>query len=87
MALEDDFKAAADRVKGLSKTPDNDTLLKLYALYKQGSTGDVSGKRPGMLDLKGRAKFDAWKAVSGISKPDAMQKYVSLVDDLLARDK
>jgi diazepam-binding inhibitor (GABA receptor modulator, acyl-CoA-binding protein) len=85
MALTDDFKAAAERVKTLEARPSNDTLLELYALYKQGSEGDVSGKRPGMLDLKGRAKFDAWSARRGVGKDAAMQQYVALVDRLVTR--
>lgn len=76
------FEDAQARVKKLSSTPSNDDLLELYALYKQATAGDVSGSRPGMLDLKGRAKFDAWTKKKGISKDDAMQKYVAFVDKL-----
>lgn len=85
MPLPDDFRSAAERVKTLSARPSNDTLLELYALYKQGSEGDVTGKRPGMLDLKGRAKFDAWSARKGMSKDAAMQQYVALVERLIAQ--
>jgi acyl-CoA-binding protein len=60
MALADDFRSAQERVKTLTSRPSNDTLLELYSLFKQATDGDVQGKRPGMLDLKGRAKFDAW---------------------------
>jgi diazepam-binding inhibitor (GABA receptor modulator, acyl-CoA-binding protein) len=76
------FEDAQTRVKKLTKTPSNDDLLQLYALYKQGTAGDVTGSRPGMLDLKGRAKFDAWTKTKGTSKEDAMTKYVALVDKL-----
>lgn len=76
------FEAAQVRVKKLSKTPSTDALLELYALYKQSTAGDVQGSRPGMLDLKGRAKFDAWSGIKGTSKDDAMTKYVALVDQL-----
>ena len=62
----------------------NDTLLKLYALFKQGTAGDVSGKRPGMMDLKGRAKYDAWSNQKGMSSEDAKAAYVELVASLLA---
>ena len=86
MSLEDDFKAAQDRVQGLAKRPGNDQLLELYGLYKQGTTGDAQGKRPGMLDVKGRAKFDAWASLKSISKDDAMQKYVALVERLVAQN-
>lgn len=83
MATEEEFSAAATRVKTLTKAPGNDTLLKLYGLYKQGSDGDVSGKRPGMLDVKGRAKFDAWTKNKGMSQDEARQGYVDLVNSLL----
>lgn len=85
MALVDDFSAAQTRVKQLSRTPASDELLELYALYKQGTSGDVSGERPGMLDFKGRAKFDAWAARKGISAEQAMTAYVTLVDKLAAK--
>jgi diazepam-binding inhibitor (GABA receptor modulating acyl-CoA-binding protein) len=78
------FEDAQKRVKQLSKSPSNDDLLELYALYKQATAGDVSGSRPGMLDLKGRAKYDAWTKTKGTSKDAAMEKYVSLVDRLTA---
>lgn len=84
MALPEDFASAQARVKTLSTRPSNDTLLELYALYKQGTDGDVQGKRPGMLDLKGRAKFDAWSKVKGLGREEAMKRYVALVDRLLA---
>jgi acyl-CoA-binding protein len=86
MATEDDFKQAQERVQRLSKAPGTDTLLELYALYKQGTAGDVQGKRPGMLDVKGRAKYDAWAKVKGTANDDAQRKYVALVDRLVAAD-
>ena len=76
------FEDAQKRAKELKKTPSNDDLLELYAFYKQATTGDVTGSRPGMLDLKGRAKFDAWTKKKGTSKDDAMTKYAALVDRL-----
>ena len=76
------FEAAQKRAKELTKSPSNDDLLELYAYYKQATTGDVSGSRPGMLDLKGRAKFDAWAKKKGTSKDDAMTKYCAVVDRL-----
>jgi acyl-CoA-binding protein len=78
------FEDAQKRAKELKKTPSNDDLLQLYAFYKQSTAGDVSGSRPGMLDMKGRAKFDAWTKTKGMSKDDAMTKYVALVDRLAA---
>ncbi len=82
MALTDDFADAQVRVKKLSSTPSTDVLLELYALYKQGTAGEVSGKRPGMLDVKGRAKHDAWAKLAGTSKDEAMRRYVELVERL-----
>lgn len=82
MDLTAKFGDAQERVKKLSKAPSTDDLLELYALYKQATAGDVSGSRPGMLDMKGRAKFDAWAKKKGTSKDDAMTKYVAFVDRL-----
>jgi acyl-CoA-binding protein len=84
MALTDDFVAAQARVKTLSAAPSNETLLELYSLFKQATEGDVQGKRPGMLDLKGRYKYDAWAGRKGVSKDAAMQQYVALVNRLVA---
>ncbi len=83
MALADDFRSAQERVKTLTTRPSNDTLLELYSLYKQATDGDVQGKRPGLLDLKGRAKYDAWAGRKGLAKDAAMQQYVALVERLL----
>jgi diazepam-binding inhibitor (GABA receptor modulator, acyl-CoA-binding protein) len=82
MDLKASFEDAQARAKQLSKTPASDDLLELYALYKQATAGDVSGSRPGMFDVKGRAKYDAWAKKKGASKDDAMTKYVALVDRL-----
>jgi acyl-CoA-binding protein len=84
LALPDDFAAAQEKAKNLKSRPSNDTLLELYSLYKQATEGDVSGKRPGMLDVKGRAKFDAWTGRKGLSRDAAMQQYVALVNRLVA---
>jgi diazepam-binding inhibitor (GABA receptor modulating acyl-CoA-binding protein) len=83
MALEDDFRSAQERVKTLTTRPSNDTLLELYSLFKQATEGDVQGKRPGMLDLKGRAKYDAWAGRKGVGREEAMRQYVALVERLL----
>lgn len=85
MALVDDFNAASERVKTLKSRPSDSTLLELYSLFKQATEGDVQGKRPGMLDLKGRAKFDAWTSRKGLSRDDAMRQYVSVVNGLVAK--
>ena len=80
--LQSQFQQAAQDSKNLPSRPDNDTLLKLYALYKQATKGDVSGKRPGRFDMVGRAKYDAWAKVKGMSIDEAMQAYVDLVNGL-----
>lgn len=85
MALEEDFAAAQTRVRSLTRTPDASELLELYALYKQGSTGDVQGSRPGMLDFKGRAKYDAWAGKKGTARDAAQRAYVALVEKLTAK--
>jgi diazepam-binding inhibitor (GABA receptor modulator, acyl-CoA-binding protein) len=85
MATMDEFEAAQVRVKTFRTTPSPAELLELYALFKQGTLGDVSGARPGMLDIKGRAKFDAWEKKKGQSQDIARAAYVKLVDALGAR--
>ncbi|MFO7528620.1 MAG: acyl-CoA-binding protein [Marinobacter sp.] len=62
--------------------PSNEMKLEFYALYKQATEGDVSGKRPGMMDFVGRAKYDAWDKLKGMSKEDAMQQYVDKIETL-----
>ena len=76
------FEQASIAAKSLPQRPDNDTMLKLYALYKQGSSGDVSGNKPGMFDFVGVAKYEAWKGLTGLSQEDAMNQYVELVGKL-----
>ena len=80
--LQQQFEAAVVASKSLPERPDNLTLLKLYALYKQGTSGDAEGERPGMADFVGRAKYDAWAAIAGTAKEEAMQQYVDLIDAL-----
>ncbi|HKX96025.1 MAG TPA: acyl-CoA-binding protein [Methylibium sp.] len=81
-----DLKAAFEQAVADSKTlpekPDNQTLLKIYALYKQATAGDVEGKRPGFADMVGRAKYDAWAAIKGTDGAAAMQEYVDLIESL-----
>jgi len=74
-------KAVADSKK-LPEKPDNATLLQLYSLYKQATEGDCEGKRPGLTDFVGRAKFDAWAGLKGKGKDEAMQEYIDLVESL-----
>lgn len=80
--LQTRFEQAKQDVQGLSERPDNDTLLRLYALYKQGSDGDVSGDKPGFFDFVGTAKYEAWAGLKGTSLDDARQQYVDLVKKL-----
>ena len=80
--LKSQFDQAVADSKNLSERPDNATLLKLYALYKQGSVGDNTDKKPGFGDMVGRAKWDAWNGLKGTSSDDAMQQYIDLVNSL-----
>ncbi|MBS0449410.1 MAG: acyl-CoA-binding protein [Proteobacteria bacterium] len=76
------FEQAVAESKSLPEKPDNATLLKIYALYKQATGGDVDGKRPGFSDMVGRAKWDAWNEVKGTASEQAMQDYVDLIESL-----
>jgi acyl-CoA-binding protein len=80
--LDQQFEEAVAASKTLPERPDNLTLLRLYALYKQATAGDIDGERPGFTDMVGRAKWDAWQALSGTPGAQAMQRYIELVDDL-----
>ncbi len=82
MALLDDFNSAVVRSKELTQRPSNEDLLKLYALFKQATEGDVTGERPGGFDFKAIAKFDAWAERKGTLKEKAMEDYVTLVNTL-----
>jgi diazepam-binding inhibitor (GABA receptor modulating acyl-CoA-binding protein) len=84
-SLRQQFEQSAERVKSLSFEPSNQEKLQLYSLYKQANCGDNSGSRPGMFEPKGRAKWDAWTSVKGMSDEEAMRKYIALVDELFAR--
>jgi acyl-CoA-binding protein len=77
--MSDEFESAQARVKALKKTPSAPELLELYSLFKQATLGDVAGKRPGLLDVRGRAKFDAWSSRQGMSRETAESAYVKLV--------
>ena len=80
--LRSQFEQAVKDSKSLPEKPDNPTLLKIYALYKQASSGDAQGARPGFADLVGRAKWDAWDQVRGMAPEAAMQAYIDLIDAL-----
>ena len=76
------FEQAVKDSKALPEKPDNATLLKIYALYKQATSGDVEGKRPGFTDLVGRAKWDAWEKLKGTGQDAAKQHYIDLNESL-----
>ena len=76
------FEAAVANSKNLSERPDNATLLKIYALYKQGTAGDNAEKKPGFSDMVGRAKWDAWNNLKGTAPDDAKQQYIDLIESL-----
>lgn len=80
--LQARFEAAVADSQNLSERPDNQTLLKLYALYKQGSVGDNDQAKPGLGDIVGRAKWEAWNKLQGTARDDAMQQYVDLIASL-----
>lgn len=81
--LQQRFEQAKQDVQGLSERPDNDTLLRLYALYKQGTEGDVSGSKPGFFDFVGTAKYEAWAKLKGTPPDEAKKKYIELVKKLV----
>lgn len=87
MSLDEEFEQAADRVQKLSERPDNDVLLELYALYKQGSEGDVTSDKPSRIKFRERAKHDAWEERKGMDRDDAKRAYIDLVDDLVEQDQ
>ena len=78
----DEFEQAAIAVKSLAERPGDDTMLQLYALYKQGSSGDVQGDKPGFFDFVGSAKYGAWEKLKGIDQEDARTQYIDLVRKL-----
>jgi diazepam-binding inhibitor (GABA receptor modulator, acyl-CoA-binding protein) len=80
--LRAQFEAAAQAAQNLPRRPDNETLLRIYALYKQATTGDAMGARPGFTDFVGRAKYDAWAKLKGTGTDQAMQEYIDLVASL-----
>ena len=84
--LKSEFEAAVEKVRNApedgSFKPGNDLKLKMYALFRQASDGDVSGKRPGMLDMIGRMKYDAWAKIKGMNQEEAMRQYIAVVEDI-----
>ena len=86
MAEIRDFESAVAAVQDLTQDPGNTTKLKLYALYKQATEGDVSGKRPGFTNPVGRAKYDAWASMSGYDSEQAEAEYIEAVQELVDRE-
>ncbi len=84
MDLSTRFQHAAARARTLPQQPD-EVLLELYGLFKQATSGDVSGEEPGMFDFVGRAKYDAWAARRGLTREQAMEAYIARVEELLAK--
>jgi len=82
MSLNEQFEDALVQVKSIA-SPTPQVLLNLYGLFKQSTVGDVTGDRPGMLDMKGRAKFDAWESRKGMSQDEAKEEYIEYVAELL----
>ena len=82
--LQAQFESAAQAATSLPQRPDNETMLRLYALFKQAKSGDAAGNRPGMFDMVGRAKYDAWAALRGTPRETAMRDYVARVESLKA---
>jgi len=80
--INSSFEQAGSAAKSLPSKPDNDTLLQLYALYKQGSSGDVAGDKPGFFDFVATAKYEAWERFKGLSQDAAKQQYIDLVQKL-----
>lgn len=76
------FERAVAAATCLGERPDNDTLLRLYAFYKQATEGDVQGPQPGFFDFVGTAKREAWAKLAGTSRDEAMQRYIDLVRSL-----
>lgn len=85
MTLQEQFSQAQIDVKTLTKRPSDAELLDLYAFFKQATDGDNTTSKPGMFDIKGQFKWNAWKDKAGLSAADAMQKYIDLVKTLLSK--
>lgn len=80
--IEQQFAQAQTDVTELPERPGNLTLLRLYALFKQGSLGDIQGEKPGFTDIAGKFKFEAWEALKGTPADEAKARYVELVESL-----
>ena len=73
------FEAAKEAALNLSERPDNQTVLKLYGLYKQGAAGDNQEPKPGFTDFVASAKWNAWNQLKGMAQDDAKQQYIDAI--------
>ncbi|XP_069552103.1 acyl-CoA-binding domain-containing protein 7 [Brachyistius frenatus] len=85
MSLQEEFEKVAEDVKKAKTRPSNEELLHLYGLYKQALVGDINTDSPGMLDAKGKAKWDAWDSRKGMSKDEAMSAYVTCAKEIISK--
>ncbi|XP_046459235.1 acyl-CoA-binding protein homolog [Daphnia pulex] len=85
MSLDEKFNKAAEAIRTMTTAPSDDEMKEIYALYKQSTVGDVNTARPGMLDLKGKAKWDSWEAKKGMSFDVAKEAYVSKTEELVTK--
>ncbi|XP_031835429.1 acyl-CoA-binding protein homolog [Nomia melanderi] len=87
MSLQQKFEEAVEAIKTLSKRPSDNEFLELYSLFKQATVGDINTTRPGMMDVKGKAKWDAWKSKECMSQDNAKEEYIKLVNRLVEKYK
>ncbi|KAI9557913.1 hypothetical protein GHT06_014665 [Daphnia sinensis] len=85
MSLDEKFNKAAESIRNMTTSPSDDEMKEIYALYKQSTVGDVNTARPGMLDLKGKAKWDSWESKKGMSADEAKEAYVTKTEELVAK--
>uniref|UniRef100_A0A5K4F4D1 ACB domain-containing protein n=1 Tax=Schistosoma mansoni TaxID=6183 RepID=A0A5K4F4D1_SCHMA len=85
MDITKEFDSHAEKVKKLKTKPNDHDLLELYALYKQATVGDNNTSSPGILDLKGKAKWNAWNGKKGICREEAKKLYVDKAKCLIAK--
>ncbi|MBN3294330.1 ACBD7 protein, partial [Polypterus senegalus] len=85
MTLQAEFEQVAEDVKKVKTRPEDGELLELYGLYKQATVGDINTEKPGMLDMKGKAKWEAWESKKGMSKEDAMKAYIAYAKEVISK--
>ncbi|KAI4498980.1 hypothetical protein M0802_005846 [Mischocyttarus mexicanus] len=87
MSLDEQFKEAEEAIKTLTKRPTDEELLEVYAYFKQATIGDCNIPKPGLFDVKGKAKWQYWNNKKGVSMDDAKRAYIERVNDLLQKYK